>query len=274
MDANPPRRQATMPKPPPAFSAVKSPRLFEEICGKIRERIAAGALKPGDKLPPERDLAVQFGVSRTVLREALRSLEIAGLVRLHKGAKGGAVILDGGTALARSFKDMIMLGRITIADLTEARVLIEEVIVRQACERATAQDIAALVADVERVEALTASGRIGDRIEDNVAFYEILAQATHNQTLVLISQSLSRIVYHIVLQIGPGPLNDLAEVRRRFLGHFVRREAGAASKVLVEHFLRLQAHLARHQRSLSNRQSLASADLGAAHSGEAYGRQG
>ena len=246
---------------PHAFAAVKTSRLFEEICDRIRESIAAGSLKPGDKLPAERELSIQFGVSRTVLREALRSLEIAGLVRLYKGAKGGAVILDGGSALTRAFKDMITLGRVTIEDLTEARILIEEVIVGLACERATPADFKAIAADVARVEELTKSGLIGQKIEDNVAFYELLAQATHNQTLVLISQSLSRIVYHIVLLIGPGPLNDLADVRRQFLGHFVKRDAKGASRVLREHFMRLQAHLVRHQKSPSNRLQLASSEL-------------
>jgi DNA-binding FadR family transcriptional regulator len=204
---------------------------------------------------------VQFGVSRTVLREALRSLEIAGLVRLTKGAHGGAVILDGGSALTRSFKDMITLGRVTIEDLTEARVLLEEVIVRLACERATSADFKAIDADVTRVEELTESGKIGEKIEDNIAFYQLLAQATHNQTLMLISQSLSRIVYHIVLQIGPGPLDDLAEVRRRFMDKFTKRDAKGASQVLREHFLRLQAHLVRHQRSPSNRRLWAASDI-------------
>ena len=245
----------------PSFSAVKTTRLFEEICGRIRENIAAGKLKPGDKLPAERDLSVQFGVSRTVLREALRSLEIAGLVRLSKGAKGGAVILDGGSALTRSFKDMITLGRVTIEDLTEARILIEDVIVRLACDRATKEDFEAIASDVRRVEELTRSGRIGDKIEDNVVFYELLARATHNQTLVLISQSLSRVVYHIVLLIGPGPLDDLADVRRRFLDRFTKRDARGAAKILSEHFLRLQSHLVRNQKSVLNRKSLASSDL-------------
>jgi GntR family transcriptional regulator, transcriptional repressor for pyruvate dehydrogenase complex len=245
----------------PMFATVRTSRLFEEICDRIRESIASGSLKPGDKLPAERELSTQFGVSRTVLREALRSLEIAGLVRLYKGATGGAVILDGGSALARSFKDMIMLGRVTIEDLTEARILIEDVIVGLACTRATKQDFRAIGDDVAHVEALAKAGRLGEKLEDNVAFYELLAQATHNQTLVLISQSLSRVVYHIVLLIGPGPLNDLAIVRRQFLDHFMKRDAKNASRVLREHFLRLQAHLVRHQKSASNRLQLASSEL-------------
>jgi DNA-binding FadR family transcriptional regulator len=150
---------------------------------------------------------------------------------------------------------------VTIEDLTEARILIEEVIVGLACARATPADFKAIAGDVAKVEELTKSGRIGEKIEDNVVFYELLAQATHNQTLVLISQSLSRIVYHIVLLIGPGPLNDLADVRRQFLGHFVKRDAKGASRVLREHFLRLQAHLVRHQKSPSNRLQLATSEL-------------
>jgi DNA-binding FadR family transcriptional regulator len=243
------------------FPTVRTSRLFEEICDRIRESIASGSLNPGDKLPAERELSIQFGVSRTVLREALRSLEIAGLVRLYKGANGGEVILDGGSALARSFKDMIMLGRVTIEDLTEARILIEDVIVGLACARATKQYFKAIAEDVAHVEALAEAGRLGEKLEDNVAFYELLAQATHNQTLVLISQSLSRVVYHIVLQIGPGPLNDLAVVRRRFLERFVKRDAKGASQVLREHFLRLQAHLVRYQKNPSNRRNWASSDL-------------
>src|SRR6201987_4139617 len=57
----------------PTFRPIHTRRAFEEICGRIREQLALGVLKPGDKLPPERDLAQQLGVSRNVLREALRS---------------------------------------------------------------------------------------------------------------------------------------------------------------------------------------------------------
>ena len=80
------------------FQPIHVRRTFEEICGSIREQLALGVLKPGDKLPRERDLAEQLGVSRNVLREALRSLEMAGLLRLQKGVKGGAFIQDGAWA--------------------------------------------------------------------------------------------------------------------------------------------------------------------------------
>ena len=245
----------------PKFSAVKTSRLFEEVRGRIRERIASGELKPGDKLPAERDLAEQFGVSRTVLREALRSLEFAGLIRLKKGAKGGAVILEGEYGLTRSFTDMVTLGRISVEDLTEARILIEDAIVKLACASATKKDLEALEADIDRVEALTRSGEIGNRLDYNIRFYELIAEATHNETLILISSALSRILYHVILKIWPMPMNDLAPLRRRFLERFRRGDAAGASAILKQHFERLQAHLSRQQKSAQKRQLLVASEF-------------
>ena len=74
---------------------VRSSRIFEEISNQVRAQVVNGQLKPGDKLPAERQLALQFGASRTAVREALRGLEMSGVVELHKGVKGGAFIRAG-----------------------------------------------------------------------------------------------------------------------------------------------------------------------------------
>ena len=78
---------ADQPLTSPSFAPIHTRRAFEEICQRIRDQLSAGLLKPGDKLPAERDLAQLLGVGRNALREALRSLEIAGIVRLQKGVK-------------------------------------------------------------------------------------------------------------------------------------------------------------------------------------------
>ena len=97
---------------PPSFQPIQIRRAFEEICDRIRAQIAAGSLKPGDKLPAERELAQQLGVGRNALREALRSLEIAGIVRLQKGAKGGAFIREGDAGrMDEVMRDMLSLAR-------------------------------------------------------------------------------------------------------------------------------------------------------------------
>ena len=101
-----------------AFQQVKTRRVFEEICEQIRQRLATGALKPGDKLPAERELALEFKVSRPAVREALRTLEISGIVSLQKGVKGGAFIRDGNPGLlTQSLQDLMILGRVSLRSL-------------------------------------------------------------------------------------------------------------------------------------------------------------
>src|ERR1700674_838757 len=95
---------------PPAFSAVRTRRAFEEICAQVRHGVAVGRLKVGDRLPAERELAQQFNVSRTFVREACRNLEIAGLIHCQKGVNGGPFIKKGESAIVtRAVSDMVFL---------------------------------------------------------------------------------------------------------------------------------------------------------------------
>lgn len=76
-------------KPKATYAPVHTRRAFEEVTDQIRGQIARGALGPGDRLPSERDLAEQFSLSRNTVREALRALEIAGILELKKGPPAG-----------------------------------------------------------------------------------------------------------------------------------------------------------------------------------------
>src|SRR5215210_4399114 len=74
------------------FSPVRSGRNFEVVIRQLRERLESGRLKPGEKLPSEPDLAAQFGVSRTALREALKVLELSGYLEIRRGYGGGTFV--------------------------------------------------------------------------------------------------------------------------------------------------------------------------------------
>jgi DNA-binding FadR family transcriptional regulator len=74
------------------FQPIRTRRVHEEICSQVLRSLSAGRLKPGDKLPGVAELAQEFGVSRAGVREALHALEHAGIVALHRGARGGAFI--------------------------------------------------------------------------------------------------------------------------------------------------------------------------------------
>ncbi len=95
-------------------------RNFEEICTDVRDRISRGELKAGDKLPTERDMAENYGVGRNAVREALRSLEISGLVRLQKGRSGGAFIRPANhSGVTANLYDLVNFGKISWMEVSE-----------------------------------------------------------------------------------------------------------------------------------------------------------
>jgi GntR family transcriptional repressor for pyruvate dehydrogenase complex len=225
----------------PSFQPIQMRRAFEEICDRIRAQIAAGTLKPGDKLPAERELAQQLGVGRNALREALRSLEIAGIVRLQKGAKGGAFIREGDAGrMDEVMRDMLSLGSISVAELTESRIHIQDLVVRLACERATRSDLDALGANVERTGQMTAEGRYLDRVECSREFYGLLAAATHNQVLAMMVHSITEILMQFVyarVAAGGKPQPKLVEKRRAFLEALRQRDADTATRLMRAHLV-------------------------------------
>lgn len=216
--------------------SVAPQRAFEDIADRIRRRVACGELKAGDKLPAEREMAEQFGVGRNAVREALRSLEMAGVVRLEKGRAGGAFIRPvNASRLTRAIGDLMDHGSIRWSELTEARALLLETVVRLACERATAADLEALERNVEETEALTRAGRYEERFELVHAFYGLLAASTGNRALGLLVTATSDLVRRFVdaaARAGDRVVVDVLPGRRRLMGALRAGDADAAAAVL------------------------------------------
>ncbi len=233
----------------PKFAPIRTKRVFEEICEQVRREMAAGLLRPGDKLPAERDLAAQLGVSRTAVREALRTLEIAGVVGMQKGAMGGAFILKGDPDLVtRSIRDMFYLGRISLDDLTEARVQVMQIAMELASERMRPTTIAALEHNVERLAALPASGDAAHRIAISAEFYRLISQATDNTVLQVIIQALTEIVLQQVERSGMSVFPNLVAHRRRLVDRLANHRADEAKREITEHLQRLHRHLIKEGR--------------------------
>lgn len=214
-------------------SAARPPRAFEEIAQQIRDRIASGELKAGDKLPPEREMAERFQVGRNAIREALRTLEIAGVLRLEKGRNGGAYIRPANASrMTLAMQDLLDYGSIELDELTESRILVLETITRLACERGTEADFDAIEHNIDETEAVTAAGNLARRAELAAEFYTLVARATQNRVLVLLVTSLSHILPRLMqVKAGgggahPGPA--LVNARRRFLKHLRQRAPAAA----------------------------------------------
>jgi len=240
---------------PVTFRPIRTRRAFEEICERIREQLALGVLKPGDKLPPERELAQQLGVSRNVLREALRSLEMAGILRLQKGVKGGAFIREGDTSrMNEVMRDMLSLGTISVRELSEARINVIDLVVRLACVNARQRDFEALEANIERTDLATHEGRLLDRVECSREFYKLLAESTGNKVIAMITNSVTeihmRFVYAKVASSGAATPR-LTDKRRQFLSALRARDVAAATRLMRIHLESVQRVLESDPGSMS-----------------------
>ena len=179
------------------------PRTFEEVVQQVREMITGGALKAGDRLPAERELAVRLGVARPTLREALRLLEGAGLIELRKGKTGGAFISSGRpNVMSENMSDLLRLGSVSIEELFEARLGIQEAVVSLACDRITEAELQALEGNVARAKELDEEGESRKRTETNIQFHSLIAEATRNPVLILIVRGLTDALRYLVQQIG------------------------------------------------------------------------
>ena len=144
-----------------AFRPIKKRRLSDEVTAQIRTGVASGKFRPGDKLPAERQMADSLSVSRGAVREALRNLELAGVIHMQYGVQGGAFATNGNPGvMVDNLKDLFQLGSVTLSQLSEARVWIETLVTQIACERATDEDLAEMKANVDEAERLFPAGSI------------------------------------------------------------------------------------------------------------------
>ena len=117
----------------PAFRPVRPTRASSEVVTQIREAILSGRFRPGDRLPTERELAQQFGVSRVTVRDALRALEAGGLIRVKVGGQGGPYVAEPDISqLSDSLGAHLQLRGSTFRELAEARLALETTAARLA----------------------------------------------------------------------------------------------------------------------------------------------
>lgn len=231
----------------PSFEAIRSTRAFEEIAAQIRSELAQGRLKVGTRLPPERVLSEKFGVSRNTLREALRSLEHAGLVRLQKGASGGAFITEAsGTAITTGLLDMYHVGAIQPSQLTEARIWLESIIVREACRRSTPADLEALRSNIKQAADAVAQRDFNRRAEIHLDFHRILARMTGNPIMVILMDGVLTVLRHFVQSIGDYGNAFVLPSRRRFMKFMEARDAEGAVAEMESSLKRLQRSYLSH----------------------------
>jgi DNA-binding FadR family transcriptional regulator len=228
-----------------SFHPIRSNRTFELVCERIREKLVRGELEPGDKLPPERDLAAQLGVSRNVVREALRSLEIAGVVSLKKGVKGGAFIQEAAASrLSQAYSDLITLNAISLKDLFEARIMILEMVIDHVFARDASPRMDELDQVVQQTKHATLSNDIPLRIRCAHQFYHELAALTKNSALIFTVDSQTELIQTFLrYRVSDMPAQTLITSREIFLKLLRSGEIEAAKIELRAHLNRVHTNL-------------------------------
>ncbi len=178
---------------PVQLTPMQVPKASDVLADELRERILRGEYPEGTALPPERELVTQTQMSRTTVREALRILEVQGLVRVKTGRAGGAFVQKpGGAAVASSVALLIRGRQIKLADLLETREAIEPSCARLAALHHTEADLAKLDA---ANEAIARDGSLDEFLQANVDWHVAVALAGHNELLIGVMSALSRAIY-------------------------------------------------------------------------------
>ena len=160
---------------------VKRSRIYEHIVDQIHGLIRDRRWEPGDQIPPERELAERFRVSRTSVREALRALEMQGIIESRQG--GGTFVRKADAeALIPPLAAAIVQGRRELAEVLEVRELIEPGIARHAAARATPEHLAELERLLESQRACIAEGK--PFVDEDTAFHHTLARSADNRILL------------------------------------------------------------------------------------------
>lgn len=202
----------------------------ERLSVDIERLILEGELAPGDRLPPERELAELLGVSRVSIREALRELENRGLVDRKPGR--GTIVLKPGerSRVGDEALDAVANLRPELHDIMELRAIVEPPIARITASRATPRDLAQLRELVEAMESESASDRYA---ELDRAFHQSIAQYAHNPLLELINEQ-------IATQIAPSRAGRYQTQERRAI-------SSAAHRRIYEAIAERDGDLAEHE---------------------------
>ncbi|MGZ6124292.1 MAG: FadR/GntR family transcriptional regulator [Myxococcales bacterium] len=229
---------------PLAFETVHRGRVYEQVLRQIQEQIASGRLKPGDKLPPERELAERFHVSRSSVRDAIQALQLMGLVRSRQGG-GTSVCEISADSLMSPLSQALAERQGLVAELLEARKMIEPALAARAAQNATDEEIDRLDELLRRQADKTRRGE--PVIEEDSDFHYTIALAARNgvvRRMVDMLMDLLRESRARGMQVPGRPARSLAG-HRRVVAAIRRRDPRAAHAAMLRHIREIEQILMR-----------------------------
>jgi GntR family transcriptional repressor for pyruvate dehydrogenase complex len=223
---------------------IRATRTFEAAIEHLTEAVERAGLRTGDRLPNEGELAAQLGISKPTLRQALRVLELSGLVDVRRGKTGGIFVATD-LIPAVALYSAVKLEENAAIDVLRARRVLERAVVHEAMYRATASDLAAIERTIELLER-----HLGERpsvMRADAMFHRALVRACRNETIQVAMQGVARGLSPIRDAYSGGIATDrqTLDVHRRQLEAMRRRRDDGLEEILDEHFRMLETQFAK-----------------------------
>ncbi len=229
------------------FQAInREARLSDKVTEAILETIASNQLKPGDLLPPERELGRQFGVSRTVIREAVRALAAKGLLEVRSGSGVRIIAVDEGT-VRESMRHFVQGSRLDYGKVNEVRHVLEVAAAGLAAERASEDDVAAMDETIVALE--NECHDLEKSVLHDLAFHRAIATATHNELFLVLHDSMGEMLLEVRrrnLSKGRDERRLVVGMHRRIRDGIAAHDAVAARQAMLDHLGHVSATWAGH----------------------------
>jgi GntR family transcriptional repressor for pyruvate dehydrogenase complex len=214
-------------------------RHYDKVFAYLRDQLVEGTLRAGDRLLPERELAIRLGVSRPVVREVLRALAAIGVIEIRHGF-GSVVRRPDFAELGELFTLMLAQQDDVVEHVLEARIAIEREAIRLACRRSTSADIAVLRTRLNAIESTTHDAAAG--AEADFAFHAAMIAAAHSPTLESLHAAIANLLRrsHFERRVRITALPEVetyaAEHHRRLLEAILERDEALADELIMSHF--------------------------------------
>ena len=218
------------------FEQILIEPAYRKVAAAIGERIVSRSLREGERLPAETELARQFGVNRSTIREALRELESGGLVKRRPGSKLMSVSRPQHDAIAGGVSRALVMHDVTFLEVWAALTILEPPIAEAAARARSNGDLAAVAAAAERF--VTVNEDTGRAVHQAAEFFRCVGRATHNQVLVLAQEPLLQLLepsLRVMIDKVAQARSRIATAQKRIVEALGARDAEAARGWMAKH---------------------------------------
>ncbi len=218
------------------FDQIQMEPAYRKVASAIGERILDRRLSEGERLPAETELARQFGVNRSTVREALRELESHGLVMRRRGSRRLSVSRPPHLAIAEGVSRALVLHDVTYLEVWEALTILEPPIAEAAARARTADDLEMITSAAEQFTA----GQLETvrAVQLAAKFFRCVGRATHNQVLVLAQEPLLQLLepsLQVMIDKAPQARSRITTAQRRICEALKARDAALAASWMAKH---------------------------------------